>query len=401
MCLNFITLYQYSYRRIYLGLIQVFSFKFEFMKIAFDAKRLFHNHTGLGNYSRTLVKDLADFYPQYITSLFAANTSKSSFFDAFKSDFNIVDPSPRFKSYWRTQSIYRDINKSNPDIYHGLSNEIPYSSHKIKARKIVTIHDLFYLKFPQDFTFIDREIYKRKAVYSCQKADHIVAISHSTKNDIVDILGVKPEKITVIYQSCDRYFQENKGNSKAINSELVDHLPSEFALFVGSLNKRKNVLGLLKALSIVPIEERIPLVIVGSGAKSFTNEVHSIINQHKLNKDIFLLGSISNDVLKVLYKKAKFTCLPSFYEGFGIPVIESLFSNTPVLVGNNSALVEAVGDCGLKCKPFDISSIAQGISELTSNSSLLSDLQLNIPNHVKKFTSTETAASLHKLYSLK
>jgi glycosyltransferase involved in cell wall biosynthesis len=371
------------------------------MNIAFDAKRLFHNHTGLGNYSRTLVKNLIDFYPQYNVSLLASNTSKSPFLNQFKSDFNVVDPAPLFNSYWRSQSIYRDINRLKPDIYHGLSNEIPFSSHKVKSRKIVTIHDLFYIKYPNDFTAIDRKIYKRKALISCQKADHIIAISQSTKQDIIEFLGVKPEKISVIYQSCNRFFQQKEQKPNNLNSLLIDNVPSEYALYVGSLNKRKNIIGLIKAFSIVPKEDRIPLVIVGSGSKSFTDDIHKLLVRTKLKKDIFLLGSITNKALKVLYSNAKFTCLPSFYEGFGIPVIESLFCNTPVLVGNNSSLVEAAGDCGIKCNPFDIYEIAQSIQKLSSDYSLLSDFQLNIPCHIKKFHSATTAASLHLLYSFK
>ena len=368
------------------------------MKIAFDGKRLFHNHTGLGNYSRTLVKDLVDYYPQYSVSLFASNTLKSRFLDDFNDDFKIVDPSPKVSSLWRSHYICKDINNINPDIYHGLSNEIPFSSNKIKSRKIVTIHDLFYIKFPKDFTLIDREIYKRKAIMSCQKADHIVAISHSTKQDIIEILGVKPEKISVIYQSCNRAFQKKGKKITISNNNQFAKLPLEFALYVGSLNKRKNIKGLIKALSLIPKEQRIPLVIVGSGSKIFTKEIQNLIIKNKLRNEIFLFGNSSIEGLQYLYQNARFTCLLSFYEGFGIPIIESLFCNTPVLVGNNSALVEAAGNCGIKCNSFEIEAISFAIQKLTSDSSLVSNFQLNIPDHVNKFLSRKTATNLHLLY---
>jgi len=363
------------------------------MKIAFDGKRYFKNHTGLGNYSRTLIRNLVKYYPENEYHVFANNTRSSNFQLPVKT--KLQDPEKKFGTYWRSYGITNDVNGLSPKIYHGLSNELPATSGKIKAKKIVTIHDLFFHHFAKDFSFFDRNIYRKKTLQACKDADHIVAISHSTKNDIVEILGVNPKKISVVYQSCNDIFQ----NPQEINVlKKFEGLPSSFALFVGSLNHRKNILGLVSALATLPPENRIPLVIVGNGHKKFVNFLKDQAASKGVLSSLVFVGALSNEDLLGLYRKARFTCLVSFYEGFGIPVLESLFSNTPVLVSNISALPEAAGNCGLKCNPHDISSIAESLKLMTMDDSKMADFQSQIAGHLIDFSSHNTADSMVKLY---
>ncbi len=367
------------------------------MKIGYDAKRFFHNHTGLGNYSRTLIQDFLEFYPENEVTLFGSNTDKSP----YKKDVHcsIIDPGKQLKSYWRSYSIYKDINREKLQIYHGLSNELPLTSHRINAYKVVTIHDLFFEKYPDDFTCLDRKMYGYKTRKACQNADHIIAISEATKNDIVEILGVNPAKISVIYQSCNRVFQTNTLHKTSKKYQLkLDELPEDFALFVGTLNKRKNIMGLLKAISILPKKDRIPLVIVGNGKADFVSKLKEFITKNNMQKEVFWMGSLQNFELKQLYQRAKFCCLPSFYEGFGIPIIESLFCGTPVLYSNVSALPEAAGACGMSCNPYDFHTISHSFNILATNKVLIADYQSNIEDHVNSFKSKRTSNSLLKLY---
>lgn len=367
------------------------------MKIAFDGKRFYHNHTGLGNYSRTLIRDYSEYFPANKTYLLASKTHKSSFQNP--SNSSLIDPKPSLNSYWRSYSIHKDINKIKPDIYHGLSNELPLSSSKIKALKIVTIHDLFYEKFPSDFSYLDRKMYQYKTRKACENADHIIAISEATKVDIIDFLGVNPDKISVVYQSCNRVFQEENDCEFTTDLGLKSaKIPTHFALFVGTINKRKNVFGLIKAMSILPKSDRIPLVIVGNGKAKFIQEIRSFLTKKSMENEVVFLGSVPNQELKYLYKNAKFTCLPSFYEGFGIPIIESLFCHTPVLFSNTSSLPEAAGKCGISCFPDKISSISEAFAKFVANDSLSSDYQYFIDRHVTRFRSKNTSLSLQNTY---
>lgn len=364
------------------------------MKIAFDAKRLFNNHTGLGNYSRTLVGDLKKYFPENEYSLIAPNTKKSEYLDQFSS-FNIIDPEPKISSYWRSFGIKSDINSVKPQIYHGLSNELPFSINGINALKIVTIHDLFYEKYPQDFTAFDRLIYKKKTEFACRNADHIVAISNATKNDIVNILGVDPKKITVIYQSCNQLYQAENLN---LQTAFEDEIPTDYSLYVGTINKRKNLEGLIKAMGQIPRESLIPLVVVGKGKDSYLTYLKDLINQLKLKDYIRFIGPKSNDTLYNLYSKARFFVLPSHYEGFGIPIIESLFCNTPVISSKSSSLPESTGNCGLLIDPNNISELSSALQKMTESDDLLESFQRNIQNHLLKFSSRFTSGNINSLY---
>ena len=366
------------------------------MKIAFDAKRLFNNHTGLGNYSRTLVTNLSIYekIDQYI--LFAPNTTDSQYLSKFQ-HLDIVDPRPNISAYWRSFGIHKDLNKLNLDIYHGLSNELPFSSSKIKAKKIVTIHDLFYEKYPQDFSLIDRNIYKLKTEFACKKADHIIAISEATKRDIIEFTGTPDKKITVLYQSCNPYFSTYFPDE--IEDDFLTNLPEKFFLYVGTLNKRKNLISILRAMKSLHFSERIPLVVVGTGSKKYTKYLRSFVLANKLETCVFFLGSLVNNKLKKLYKKADFLCLPSSYEGFGIPIIEALSCGTPVLSSRTSAMPEAVGPCGMLVDPTDNMELANSLQKMAFDESMTKRFRSNIPNHVSKFDGKVTAQKLRLLYN--
>ena len=369
------------------------------MRIGFDAKRLFNNNTGLGNYSRTLVDNISECHPEMDITLFSPNANKSKWFDKY-SNFQLIDPQPRSSSWWRSVSINKDINEQNLDIYHGLSNEIPFTSKSINTCKVVSIHDLFYAEFPGDFRRIDRTIYKKKTTFSCQNADHIIAISEATKSDILKYIDIDESKISVIYQSCNSVFQDKSiaENIKVLDSKKRE-IPAEFMLFVGSLNHRKNILGLINALSKIEKSKRLPLVIVGNGSQQFVKKVGELIVKEKLENDVFLCGQLEIKVLKFLYQQARFTCLPSFYEGFGIPIIESLFLKTPVFTSNNSALIESTGPCGALIDPNSIDEMAETLQMMIQDNSLITGYKSRIKDHVNQFNSQTTANSLADFYN--
>ena len=160
------------------------------MRISFDAKRAFFNRSGLGNYSRNLLNSLYKFYPENGYILFTPkneNKIKLENEDSYK----IISPNNRFfrffSSYWRTKIIGEIITKEKPDIYHGLSHELPVINSKTKTKYIVTIHDLIFIRYPKYYSKIDRYIHIQKIKYACKKADLIIAISEQTKNDLRQI----------------------------------------------------------------------------------------------------------------------------------------------------------------------------------------------------------------------
>lgn len=342
------------------------------MNIGFDAKRLFCNFTGLGNYSRTLVANLASSYPNHSYHLYSPKLQQqpktAPFFQT--PPYQPFAPQNKLTSLWRTYGIVQQLQKDSIDLYHGLSHELPIGIQQSKIKSIVTIHDLIFKVYPQTYSFFDRKIYDWKFKYSCQHADQIVAISEHTKQDIIQYYSIAPEKIQVIYQACQElYYTLNDSKSVALLLEKYA-LPERYILSVGTLQERKNVKLLIKAYQYLPKEVQIPIVIVGNGGK-YKQEVKALIAQRQLeNLVIWIQDLDSDETLQALYQKASLLVYPSFYEGFGLPVVEALLSKTPVITGNNSALKEAGGPDTLFVSPTDEQALAQAIQLVLENPSL-------------------------------
>lgn len=336
------------------------------MKIGFDAKRLFHNNTGLGNYSRNLVSMLIHFYPD--TELFLYNPKRKSKFRTAEIIENAIEVNPKtflskkFRALWRLFWIKKDIIENKLNIYHGLSGEIPVGLPK-SLKTIVTIHDLIFIRYPKLYSFIDRQIHYYKFRYAIKKSDIIVAITEQTKQDIVEFYKIEPQKIKVIYQGCNAVYKQsfNLQEKKQVLEKY--NLPSEFLLNVGTIETRKNIGLVINALT----DTKIPLVIVGKKT-DYYKELLAIIDNNKLQNQIYFLSNVSLPELAILYQIAKIFVYPSIFEGFGIPIIEALYSRTPVITSTGSCFSEAGGPNSIYVHPEDVQMMQKAIINLWNDS---------------------------------
>jgi len=204
------------------------------MKIAFDAKRAYQNATGLGHYSRTLISSLAVFYPQHHYYLCAPKLTNRFDIARLKNVENIIPDnffSKKLTSLWRSNWATKELQKKSIDIYHGLSNEIPIGIQKTATRSAVTIHDLIFERYPEQYNWIDVHIYRQKFKYACKYADHIIAISQQTKDDIVSFYKIPEYKITICYQSCDPAFAKTISEDEKVRIKKSYQLPDRFFLY--------------------------------------------------------------------------------------------------------------------------------------------------------------------------
>src|SRR5688572_16701041 len=159
------------------------------MKIAFDAKRALNNSTGLGNHARILLNALMRDFPENEYLLFSPK-ARDEFFHQLNGNFKIIFPEAKlqkvFHPLWRSFGINQRLEKEKPNVYHGLSNEIPIRNPKSGIRNVVTIHDFIFLKHTEQYPFFDRQIYKLKTKYAANHADKIIAVSNETKNDLME-----------------------------------------------------------------------------------------------------------------------------------------------------------------------------------------------------------------------
>ncbi|MFA5124316.1 MAG: glycosyltransferase family 1 protein [Patescibacteria group bacterium] len=253
------------------------------------------------------------------------------------------------------------------------------------CRLIIAVHDLSFLIHPEFFTF--RQQWWHKLILASgvlNRADTIIADSESTKRDLVDLLALPVEKIKTVYLGVgEKYQQEIPAEELRAVKEKYD-LPDKFLLFVSSLEPRKNLLGVLKALEKIPETQ---LVIAGAGGWKNQKELKAI----KSNERIKMIGYVPEADKPALYRLARALVYPSFYEGFGLPILEAMASGCPVIAGNNSSQGEVLADCGLLVDPYDINSITEAMSELWRNNELGAELSSRGRERAKMFGWDKTA----------
>jgi glycosyltransferase involved in cell wall biosynthesis len=236
------------------------------------------------------------------------------------------------------------------------------------ARKhIITVHDLNFLHYPQFLTAESRRYYNDQIELAVRQADHILADSAATRDDLVKMLAVPPEKIAVHMLGVDEQFKPLPPQTLTRYRQQLS-LPDSYLLFVGTFEPRKNILGLLEAYRI--LRERVPdapdLVLAGSRGWLF-DETMAKIAQMNLSAYIHWRENVSQEALPALYNMATALVMPSFYEGFGFPALEAMACGTVPVVSNRSSLPEVVGEVGLQIDPDDPAALADALHHVLTN----------------------------------
>ncbi len=334
------------------------------MRIGFDAKRAFMNASGLGNYSRNLLNALHLYSGKYQFVLYTPEIKTHLLKEQGRFEIHSPEKSLAkiFSPVWRNFGANR-LKKHKINLFHGLSNEIPKGIHKTGIPSVVTIHDLIFLRFPGFYPYLDRKIYYSKVKYACQSANKIIAISQQTKDDIIRFFSVDPEKIEIIYQPVsDAFFNPDI----ALGEKLLKKysLRPDFILSVGTLEPRKNQLAILKAIQKGKFTNQV--VFIGK-QQSYKHKLDRFIAENKLEKQVVFLHNLPEEELAALYKMAGCSVYISLFEGFGLPVIESMASGCPVITSNVSVLPETAGDAALLCEPGDIDGLVENLRIFLGN----------------------------------
>lgn len=364
------------------------------MKIGLDAKRIFNNPTGLGVYGRNLIKGFDQIQSSHEFHLFTPQ-SHSTLFNVgdYSIKLNIQSPEKKNAYFWRTFNIKKDIAKCQLDIYHGLSNELPMGIQKLKVKSIVDIHDLCFVNFPKDYHYLDQKIFLYKTKQAAKHSDRIIATSLATKKDIIQYLNCAENKIDVVYQSCDPVFFKKANNDNLQRVKDKFDLPQQFILTVGTIQGRKNQQAIVQALALLPKNKRIPLVLVGKGG-DFLKELIQLAQEK--NVIIHVLQNVSFTDLPMVYQLAKLFVYPSHTEGFGIPVLEAMASQIPVITSENTSMAEIIQDEDCLINSTNVESLSEKISWfLTSN--VKDKVEANYLR-AKMFSSKNFASNVQNIY---
>jgi glycosyltransferase involved in cell wall biosynthesis len=365
------------------------------MNIGFDGKRATNNLTGLGNYSRSLIAHMAKYFPQNQYFVYSSKVKDHKQIKSFLNVPGVIIKLAESGLFWRSFGILKQLKKDGIELYHGLSQELPFGISGAAIKSIVTIHDLVYIRFPQYYPLIDRLIYKFKAKYACKHANGIIAISENTKRDLVELLKVPTGKIKVIYQSCDESFKQEFPIEIKNQIREKYHLHEKYLLNVGTIEPRKNLMLVVKALAKLP--QDISLVVIGK-SKDYAKEVLQEINHLNLNARVLFLKDVSFLDLPVIYQLASVFVYPSVYEGFGIPIIEALYSKVPVIAATGSCLEEAGGPESIYVDPNNPQELFEAIQMvLTDKNKRLQMVEKGL-QFAKQFDKITLSYELDKYY---
>ncbi len=342
------------------------------MKIGYDAKRAFWNNTGLGNYSRSVISGMATFHPEHQLTLFSPGIN-------FKSELKYLLENPAINLFDLGNGLIGKAKRvlgfdnGSLDIFHGLSNELPIFNHNSKTKLIVSIHDLLFFRYPEFYPLIDRQIYKLKTIRACKKANLIIAISEQTKQDLIEFLKVPEHKIKVHYQSCHEQFRIKHTESDIAKIKSKYGINKPYIVQVGTLEERKNALITLKAYNCCKSKDDFNIVLVGNRTP-YCHELEQYVTDSKLkDKVVFIYKSDFFD-FPLSFQGASLSLYPSIFEGFGIPVLEAMTSETPVITTIGGCFQEVGGDAVLYTNPLIFEDLAEKIDLILNNKPVSDDL---------------------------
>ncbi len=367
------------------------------MNLGFDAKRVFHNATGLGNYARDVLRLLHRHRPEHVLFAYTPRPGRLPF-ELEGDRFRVRGPRSALgralPSLWRTRGIVKDLRADGIRLFHGLSNELPLGLESSGVAGVVTIHDLIFERYPELYPPRDRRIYSAKARSAVRRADLVVAISEQTRRDLVELYGVPDARIRVVYQTCHEAFRAPVPEERLREVAARLALPERFVLAVGTIERRKNLLLVLRALEGLP---GVTLVAVGRETP-YAEEVRSFARAHGLDARVRLLSGVSTPDLAALYRLATVAVYPSLFEGFGIPIVEALFSGTPVVTTKGGVFPEAGGPGSAYVDPQDAGALRDVLAALLADEGRRAEMRAAGLRHAARFTEEAIADALSRAY---
>ena len=368
------------------------------MRIGFDAKRFFHNTRGLGNYSRDAVRVLSSFYPDNQYILFNPKPRHRISVDLPP---NVTEVTPtsffgkKIPSLWRSRGMCRDMDTRKIDIFHGLSQELPWGIERTNAKSVVTFHDAIFIRYPELYATSYRKIFTLKNRYACRVADRIIAISEQSKRDAIEFFNADEKKISVVYQGCNAIFRKKTSQEEIMAVRNTYHLPKSFLLNVGAIEKRKNAKLIVEALYRQSLD--ISLVVVGAPT-DYLDEVRETVHRYGMENQVVFLHHVSTADLPALYAASEAFVYPSVFEGFGIPVLEALCVGTPVITSRGSCFEETAGNAALYIDPYNADELGEAIHRVLTDEDCRQRMIAEGKRHAENFTDYRIADELMKVY---
>ncbi|MBK7302490.1 MAG: glycosyltransferase family 4 protein [Saprospiraceae bacterium] len=364
------------------------------MRIAINARFLIKGKMeGIGWYSHELIRCMVAQHPEHEFHLIFDRPFAPEFIFNKNVQAHIINPPARHPILWWIWfeiSLPNLMRKIKPDIF--LSPD-GYCSLRLTVPQLMITHDLAFCHYPRQVPFLVRWYYKIFVPRYIAKARHVFAVSEATKQDIIKQYKTSPTKISIAYNGCREEFKP--ASQAQINNIRLQYSEGKpYLLFVGAMHPRKNVHHLIKGFDWFKDQTSSDYKLILVGRKAWlTEEIDDAYKNAKHQSDIIFLPYLDKEEL-VRVTSAAWACVaPSYLEGFGVPVLEALNCDVPVLVSNRFSLPEVAGPGGLLFEPDDPQSIGQAIMKLYNEKDHSERLNLG-RIHRQKFSWSQTAQSV-------
>ena len=289
----------------------------------------------------------------------------------------------------------REEREEGFDVFHSPFFHAPKMK---KARVIMTVHDLRLYRYPETYPFLRYQFLKRAVKKSIERVDKIIAISHFTKDEMIDTCGVNPDKVKVIHEAINRSFF----NSDAIKNYSLPHeyaylKDCRFRFCLSQIEPRKNHARLIQAFSAIKAMggfDDLKLVLAG---KQLLN-AEPVLKLIAETPDVIYLDYVPTEMMLWLYRNASLFVYPSYYEGFGFPPLEAASLGTVSAVGNKSSVPEVCGDCALYFDPYDVEDMSKVIAAALNDESLIHEKKMKLEDQLNKFSWERNARETVKVY---
>lgn len=363
------------------------------MRIAINTRFLLKNKLeGFGWFTHEVVSRMVKNNPQHEFIFFFDRAFDDKFIYANNVTPVILNPPARhpilFK-IWFNWSVKKALKKYKADVFFSPDG---YMSLTSIVKQVGVIHDLNFEHYPQDLPKSARKYLLKYFPLFAQKANKIITVSEYSKQDIIDTYKVNPNKISVAYNGIGDFFTPIK-NSKKEDVKRKFTSNKDYFLFVGALHPRKNIINLFKAFDLYKTQTNSENKLLVVGEKYWWNdEIKTVFESLKNQKDIVFTGHVQSDELNEIYGAGLALVFPSYFEGFGIPLVEAMKCELPIVSSNATCLPEIASDAAIYFDPFSVEDIANSLTKISLDEQLRTKLIENGKQRSNLFSWDKTAS---------
>ena len=363
------------------------------MKIGINGRFLVAKRTGVQRAAYNLVKTLfeVDRSNQYVLFTGKSQLDNPEWdYDNVQIVASNIREGESFRNHlWEQLELPRLARRHKVDILHSPANMAPLF---YKGKSIVHIHDLCFVVNPQWYSYTFHRVYNFIIPRLAKKATRIITNSNNSRNDLLQFCDVDAEKVRLIYWAVDQTFHSRRSHTD------IEIPETDYILYVGSLEPRKNIGTLIRAYETLRIEHpeiKTKLILIGGESPLFADAQLRI---KQFQEEIIFKGFVTDEELREYYRKATVVAYPSLYEGFGLPPLEAMASGTAVVTSNTSSLPEVVGDAALMVSPYDYKQLADSLAKVICNPTLRQSLSQKGLEQVRSFNWYRVARNILSVY---